>query len=317
MKTLLNTHTHFSLLEAIWKPAALLEKCHELGYTTVALTDYNWLYWAVEFYKLAKQFDIKPLLWVELGFVQSLDLLNERQTPSGTITLIATSNEWYQRLLVAVSDANMSGLRGWAPTIDLEWLRKLEWSCAGLVWLPQSRLWRAIKANESEDKLIELTRLCAEALWKEWAAGELYCVVAWRDHTESRTLKMINHGVVAVAKQAWLRVTISSNNHYINSQDRKPYEIALSIKDWTRVFDETRRRVRVDQALFDQDTMKKNLINQWFEAEHVDIRLETTNTITTSRATEIDLDTILFPTYVSPKEITELYNAKKDTWVVN
>ena len=309
MSTLLTSHTHFSLLEAIGKPGALLEKAHELWYTTVAMTDYNGMYWAVEFYKTAKQLDIKPLLWVELGFTHSLDALNELQQPSWTITLIAKNTEGYHLLLKAVSAANMDGLRWGHPTIDVAWLRTLEKNCVWVIGAPQSWLWVALKGGDLTDQHIELVHLCDEALW------QCVCTVTWRDHTESRTLKHINHSVVACATKAWVRICVTPNNHYIDSNDRKPYEVALWIKDWKRVFDEDRRRVRVDQALIWQNTIKKNLQNQWFDAEQIDVWIETTNSISTERSTSIDLDTILFPTYVSPEHIETLYTTHKDALI--
>ena len=61
----LHVHTEFSLLDGAACIDKLMEKCRELGMKSIAITDHGSMYGAVEFYKKAKQYGIKPIIGCE------------------------------------------------------------------------------------------------------------------------------------------------------------------------------------------------------------------------------------------------------------
>ena len=58
----LHGHSTFSFLEAIGKPAAIVNKAKELEMNAIAITDYNGMYGMVKFYQTAKDAGIKPII---------------------------------------------------------------------------------------------------------------------------------------------------------------------------------------------------------------------------------------------------------------
>lgn len=88
----LHGHSHYSLLDAIGKPADIVAKAHELGMPAIALTDYNGMYGAIEFYQACQKKEIKPLLGVELGLVHDYTT-KEKGEQAGTIVLLALNYE--------------------------------------------------------------------------------------------------------------------------------------------------------------------------------------------------------------------------------
>ena len=62
MPVSLHTHSWYSLLEATSSPAALLKRAAHCGYRTLALTDTNNLYGAMNFVLEAEHHGIRPLL---------------------------------------------------------------------------------------------------------------------------------------------------------------------------------------------------------------------------------------------------------------
>lgn len=57
----LHLHTEYSLLDGSGKIGKLMKKAKELGMKSVAITDHGVLYGLVDFYKAAKENDIKPI----------------------------------------------------------------------------------------------------------------------------------------------------------------------------------------------------------------------------------------------------------------
>lgn len=68
MFTHLHVHSHFSLLDGLPSPAALVERAKGLGFKALALTDHANLYGAIEFYVSAKKAGLKPILGAEIYF---------------------------------------------------------------------------------------------------------------------------------------------------------------------------------------------------------------------------------------------------------
>lgn len=62
MFTHLHVHSAFSLLEGAFSIPQMLFRAQELGMPAIALTDTNGLYGAIQFYKFAKQLEIKPIV---------------------------------------------------------------------------------------------------------------------------------------------------------------------------------------------------------------------------------------------------------------
>lgn len=90
----IQTISTYSLLKSPMKPSVLISRAKELGYTSLALTDYDVLYGAVDFYNAAKKAKVKPILGLTLminGFINKNTL-----TP---IILLAKNNQGYKNLL--------------------------------------------------------------------------------------------------------------------------------------------------------------------------------------------------------------------------
>ena len=63
----LHTHTHFSMLDATIRIGDLVARAKEDGVGTIALTDHDNMFGAVDFYKAARKGEIKPILGTELS----------------------------------------------------------------------------------------------------------------------------------------------------------------------------------------------------------------------------------------------------------
>lgn len=114
----LHSHSHYSLLKCSASIPALVKKNKALGYESLALTDMNNMFGAVEFYFAAKKEGVKPIIGLETAlsgkFIKS---------PSETFSLVllAQSYKGYQSLSKITSFAHKKNNLDGTPraTIDV------------------------------------------------------------------------------------------------------------------------------------------------------------------------------------------------------
>jgi DNA-directed DNA polymerase III PolC len=71
----LHTHSYYSLLDGVCSPEDLILAAKKSGMKALALTDHNGLYGAIEFYKKAKEYNIKPLIGAEITLPDDTNLV--------------------------------------------------------------------------------------------------------------------------------------------------------------------------------------------------------------------------------------------------
>lgn len=94
----LHTHSYYSLLDGVPSPEELLIAARRAGYRSLALTDHNGLYGAVEFYQKAVELDVRPIIGAQLTFDQKHDLL-----------LLVKDESGYQNLSALISQGRLRG----------------------------------------------------------------------------------------------------------------------------------------------------------------------------------------------------------------
>ena len=90
----LQVHSSYSLLQSPIRVKELVQRAKELGYTSLALTDRNVLYGAVDFYNAATEAGIKPLIGLEMTVA-----LNNVDGTTIDLVFIAKNREGYQNLM--------------------------------------------------------------------------------------------------------------------------------------------------------------------------------------------------------------------------
>lgn len=308
MFTHLHGHSHYSLLEAIGQPKAIVSTAKDLWMSAIALTDYSGVYGAIEFYQACTKADIKPIVGVEVGF--TMDLSSKQS--HGSIVLIAPTTIEYHRLLKLTSHANMEGYTSMA-TIDLKLLQQYgEWMIC-IIWWDRSYLGHQIHQQEESTKIHEQLKLIQSALG---ANGTLVLELVARAHDTNPGLAEVNTQIVWLAEQIGVDYIISWNYHYVTPDQSKAFETAMSIKDGKRIYDEDRRRVSGKWHIQSEDELRKIMKKNGFEDEVIDQWIAMTQTIVDLTDLKIKLNQLLFPNYQSSEEIKKLYEVHQDEMVV-
>jgi len=108
----LHNHTFYSLLDGASPPEVILDRAVELGMDSLAITDHNGLYGAVNFWLAAKERGIKPIIGAELTLDGDFHLV-----------LLAKNQMGYNSLCRLISYAQLSHRKGEA-SLSMEVLRE-------------------------------------------------------------------------------------------------------------------------------------------------------------------------------------------------
>src|SRR4051794_5854436 len=90
----LHVYSAYSLLTSTASVQGLIENAQKKGFSAIALTDRNVMYGTIEFYKLCKKNNIKPIIGLTVDVESELT-----NTESYPLVLLAESDKGYKNLL--------------------------------------------------------------------------------------------------------------------------------------------------------------------------------------------------------------------------
>jgi len=93
----LHVHSYYSLLDGLSSPEELIIAAKSRSMKSLALTDHNTLYGAVEFYVLALEYKIKPIIGAELD------------VDGSRLVLLVKDREGYRNLCRLISSGHLKG----------------------------------------------------------------------------------------------------------------------------------------------------------------------------------------------------------------
>ena len=105
----LHLHSQFSLLDGAIKFDELFEEVKRQGMPSVALTDHGNLFGAYEFYKKAKENDVKPIIGCEVYIAKDHTNKTNENNKTHHLTVLAMNLEGYENLCSLVSFGHLQG----------------------------------------------------------------------------------------------------------------------------------------------------------------------------------------------------------------
>ncbi|SHF78411.1 DNA polymerase III subunit alpha [Ornithinibacillus halophilus] len=103
--THLQVKSGYSLMNSTITIEKLVKRASQLQYNALALTDENVLYGVIPFYKLCRQYDIKPIIGM------TVTVINQDETRENCV-LLAKTNLGYQQLMKLSTDIQTNQLEG-------------------------------------------------------------------------------------------------------------------------------------------------------------------------------------------------------------
>lgn len=289
----LHLHTQFSLLDGANKIRHLMPQIRAYGMPAVAMTDHGNMFGAVEFYRTAVQYGIKPIIGCEMyvapksRFDRTILSGAEDDEHGGNfhLILLAMNREGYKNLCRLVTAGFTEGFYR-KPRVDKELLRTFNQGIIALSGCLSGELARAMLAGR--DAL-------AREVAAEYAAiydGRFYIEVQANHLPEQERL---NPALIALAKDLSLPVVATNDCHYLKAEDAEAHEVLLCIQSGKVWSDEKRWRFGTNQLYV------KSPQEMAAEFAHCPEAIANTLEIASRCNVELSFGTFHFPVFVLPE----------------
>ncbi|MEX0932120.1 MAG: DNA polymerase III subunit alpha [Candidatus Saccharimonadales bacterium] len=289
----LHNHTHYSLLDGLQKIPEMLDRTAELGMSAIALTDHGTLSGAIEFYKQAKERDIKPIIGIESYVAPRghTDKDGKQDANPFHIILLAMNNKGYENLMRLSTIASLDGFY-YKPRVDKELLKKYN---EGLIVLS------ACIGGEVGQALEQNNMAQAEkvAKWYKKVFGDRY-YLELQDHGHEWELQQkVNEQIVELSQKLDIPMVVTADAHYALPEDQDAHEVLLCVQTGSLLEDDKRMSLK-DMKLNLSDP--KHLIERWGHMPEV---ITNTRKIAERCSIEIELGGMLIPKFEVPGDKSE------------
>lgn len=240
--THLHVHTEYSLLDGSAKIKELISRAKEFGMDSVAITDHGAMYGIMEFYKVAKANNIKPILGCEVYVASGSRFSKEPNSiPYYHLVLLAKDNLGYHNLMKLVSAGFLEGFY-YKPRVDIELLEKYH---EGLIALS------ACLAGSVARNIIQTSYEKAKevALTYEKIFGRDNFYLELQDHG-LKDQKTVNQALIRMNKDTGIPLVATNDSHYIYKSDNKAHDILLCIQTGKTVNEPNRMRYEGSEFYF-------------------------------------------------------------------
>lgn len=218
MFTHLHVHTMYSLLDANIKLDELFQKVKELGQNSIAITDHGNMYGAVDFYKTATKYGIKPIIGCECYICSDVTIMSKKNCMYHLI-LLAKNEEGRQNLQHLVKESTLYTFNK-RHRIDFHMLEKYHNGLICLSACMAGELSRAL-TEESIDRAVEIA-----TKYKKLFGEDYY--IEYQAHVDEKQQKL-NEQLVRLATMLDIKYVVTSDAHYLTKYDQKYHSIFVQI----------------------------------------------------------------------------------------
>jgi DNA polymerase-3 subunit alpha len=231
----LHVHSEYSLLDGACRLDRLVDKAHELRFPALALTDHGVLYGAVDFYKLAREKGIKPIIGCEV-YVAPGSRLEKKTTSGGRdvyhhLVLLAKNETGYRNLIRLVTAAHLEGFY-YKPRIDKELLAEHKEGLLVLSGCLASEIPELIARDQEKQARAALD-------WFRQTLGPDNFYLELQDHGLPEEAK-VNQQLMAWAREFGLGLVATNDVHYLEKSHSHAHDCLICIGTQTTLNDPRR-----------------------------------------------------------------------------
>ena len=231
----LHTHSEYSLLDGAGRVADLVRRVKEAGMPAIALTDHGNMYGAVEFFKQARKYGIRPIIGCEVYISprSRFDKVAGEGEAYYHLVLLAETQAGYSQLVELVSRAYTEGFY-YKPRIDKALLAEHHEGLIGL---------SACIAGEIPSLILKGDMAAAEAAAREYVEifGQDNFFIEIQDHGIPEQ-QQSNPLLVELARKLQIGLVATNDIHYIDRDDADAHDVLLCIQTGKCVDDTARMR---------------------------------------------------------------------------
>lgn len=291
----LHNHTQYSLLDGLTKIPALMDAVKEMGMESVAITDHGTMSGVVEFYKKAKELEVRPVIGMETYVAprKHTDKDPSKDKTPFHLILIAMNKVGYQNLMRLSTVANLDGFY-YRPRIDHELLEKYNEGLIVLSGCIGGEIGDAMR-QEQYDQAKKI------AEWYKGVFGDRYYLEVQDhghpDHPSSWAEQVkANKQIFRLADELKIKTVVTCDAHYLKHADQEAHEILLCVQTGSFLNDENRMSLKNFEL---HVTEPQEIIERWGK-DHPE-SITNTREIAERCNVELELGKYLIPKFPVPK----------------
>ncbi len=287
--THLHVHTEYSLLDGSNKIKEYVKRVKELGMDSAAITDHGVMYGVIDFYRVAREAGIKPILGCEV-YVAPNSRFDKELTGGEDryyhLVLLAENNTGYANLMKIVSRGFTEGYY-YKPRVDMEVLQTYH---EGIIALS------ACLAGEVQRYIVKGLHEEAKkaALKYEACFGKGNFFLEMQDHGIPEQ-KLVNTELLKLSKETGIELVVTNDVHYTYKEDVDSHDILLCLQTGKKLADEDRMRYVGGQYYVKSEEEMKALFPYAWEA------VENTQRIADRCHVEIEFGVTKLPKFEVPE----------------
>ncbi len=219
----LHLHTEFSLLDGACRINKLMDRVLEVGQNSVAITDHGVMYGAVDFYKVAKDKGVKPVIGCECYVAKRTrhDKVHGIDNERYHLVLLCENNKGYENLISMVSSAWTEGFYT-KPRIDRQLLEKHHEGLIALSGCLAGEIPQLLMRGDYE-KAKEV------ALWYRNLFGEDRYFIEIQNHGLREQLEIIPD-LIRLSRETGIGLVATNDAHYLRKEDSSVQQVLVCIQ---------------------------------------------------------------------------------------
>lgn len=294
----LHLHTEYSLLDGFARIDRLFSAVKKRGMKAVAVTDHGNMFAAVEFYKRAKAEGVKPIIGCELYLAPGG--ISEKERDRWHLTLLVKNAAGYKNLCKLSSIGYNEGFYH-RPRVDMNLLSE---HSEGLVCLsgckygPVAQALLSGRLDAAAERAAALRNIFKDDFYLELQNHGL------------NDERIINRGLVHLAKELGIPVVATNDVHYIDREDAEIHDVLLCIQTKATLAEEDRMRFPNDEFYLKSPDEMEQLFDGLSEA------LDNTVVIADKCNFDFDFETRHLPRfYDKSKDLREVCRSRfEEKW---
>ena len=221
--THLHVHTEYSLLDGACRLGRLLDRAKDLGMDSLAITDHGNMYGVIEFYRMARERGVKPVIGCECYAAARSRFDKDKNYDSKRyhLVLLCENETGYKNLMAMVSEAWVDGFYT-KPRIDRELLEKYHEGLICLSGCLAGEVPQALLENDY-DKAKEI------ALWHENLFGRGNYFIEIQNHHLAEQERLLPQ-LVRLSRETGIGLAATNDVHYVNKEDHKVQQVLICIQ---------------------------------------------------------------------------------------
>jgi DNA polymerase-3 subunit alpha len=238
----LHLHTEYSLLDGACRLDRLMDKAHELKFSSLAITDHGVLCGAIDFYKTARENGIKPIIGCEVYVAPGSRM--EKKTSSGGrdvynhLVLLAKNEAGYSNLIKLATAAHLEGYY-YKPRVDKELLAAHKDGLIALSGCLASEIPESIQRDQ-------LAKARDAMDWFKQVFGPENFYIELQNHGIPEQAK-VNRQLIPWAQEFGLKLVATNDVHYVEKNHSHAHDCLICIGTQTQLTDSKRMKYVEEQ----------------------------------------------------------------------